>query len=141
VTFNASTLYDKGRKLTTVTGSLADRILDAEVVLPCDELDETLAFFADLLGFCIDGIQPADDPELALPTPELRPDRDFSGRDTWSGGGVSASIDAATRHEILGGFAAPHPLEQDRYELRSNTVISSNDGQSFACQRRGRTGG
>jgi quercetin dioxygenase-like cupin family protein len=38
----------------------------AELLLPCSELSETLAFFTDRLGFRLDAIFPADDPAQAL---------------------------------------------------------------------------
>ena len=38
----------------------------AEVVLPCTELRETLAFFTERLGFRVDAIAPADDPSIAV---------------------------------------------------------------------------
>lgn len=38
----------------------------AEVVLPCAELDETLAFFVERLGFRLQAIGPADDPQAAV---------------------------------------------------------------------------
>ncbi|MEZ5343865.1 MAG: hypothetical protein R2706_21230, partial [Acidimicrobiales bacterium] len=36
-----------------------------EVVLPCDDLAETLAFFTTTLGFKVDSIYPADSPRVA----------------------------------------------------------------------------
>jgi mannose-6-phosphate isomerase-like protein (cupin superfamily) len=41
-------------------------IRSAEVVLPCAELDPTLAFFTERLGFRVDAIFPADDPSIAV---------------------------------------------------------------------------
>ncbi|MSR62193.1 MAG: cupin [Planctomycetes bacterium] len=41
-------------------------IQSAEVVLPCAELAETLAFFTTRLGFRVESIHPADDPSAAL---------------------------------------------------------------------------
>ena len=38
----------------------------AEIVLPCEELTGTLAFFKDRLGFRLDAIFPADDPATAV---------------------------------------------------------------------------
>ena len=38
----------------------------AEIVLPCSELDETVAFFTDRLGFRVDAIIPADDPSAVV---------------------------------------------------------------------------
>ncbi|MCW5771557.1 MAG: cupin domain-containing protein [Rhodospirillaceae bacterium] len=43
----------------------APQIAAAEVVLPCTELDPTVKFFTDRLGFRIDAIFPADDPAVA----------------------------------------------------------------------------
>jgi quercetin dioxygenase-like cupin family protein len=40
-------------------------ILGAEVVLPCDDLAATIAFFGERLGFVLDTIMPADDPQTA----------------------------------------------------------------------------
>jgi quercetin dioxygenase-like cupin family protein len=44
----------------------AGAIQAAQVVLPCSDLDETLAFFTERLGFRIDAIYPADDPKVAV---------------------------------------------------------------------------
>ena len=38
----------------------------AEVVLPCAELNETLSFFTDRLGFCVESVFPADDPSVVV---------------------------------------------------------------------------
>jgi quercetin dioxygenase-like cupin family protein len=38
----------------------------AQVVLPCSDLDETLAFFTERLGFRVAAIYPADDPSVAV---------------------------------------------------------------------------
>ena len=42
------------------------RIESAEVVLPCDALDDTVAFFRDELGFRLDAITPADRPRAVV---------------------------------------------------------------------------
>jgi quercetin dioxygenase-like cupin family protein len=41
-------------------------VRSAQIVLPCDELEETLAFFTDRLGFRVDSIHPADEPSVAV---------------------------------------------------------------------------
>ena len=38
----------------------------AQVVLPCGDLEDTLGFFTDRLGFRVDAIYPADDPSVAV---------------------------------------------------------------------------
>ena len=38
----------------------------AEVVVPCLDLDETLSFFIDSLGFRVEMITPADNPNTAI---------------------------------------------------------------------------
>lgn len=38
----------------------------ARIVLPCRDLDQSLAFFIDVLGFRVDAIWPADDPVTAV---------------------------------------------------------------------------
>src|SRR5438445_4330036 len=38
----------------------------AEVVLPCEALDATQAFFTERLGFRVDAVFPADDPRVAV---------------------------------------------------------------------------
>ena len=43
-----------------------NHIKTAEIVLPCSELDATLEFFTDKLGFKINAIFPADAPEVAV---------------------------------------------------------------------------
>jgi quercetin dioxygenase-like cupin family protein len=42
------------------------QVAEAEVVLPCQVLDETVAFFTEALGFRLDAISPADDPSAAV---------------------------------------------------------------------------
>eukprot|EP00933_Yihiella_yeosuensis_P057551 TRINITY_DN5743_c0_g1_i3.p1 TRINITY_DN5743_c0_g1~~TRINITY_DN5743_c0_g1_i3.p1 ORF type:complete len:411 (+),score=54.14 TRINITY_DN5743_c0_g1_i3:121-1353(+) len=44
----------------------AGSIKAVEVVLPCTDLDVTLTFFTDTLGFKVVAIHPADNPEVAL---------------------------------------------------------------------------
>ena len=41
-------------------------VLAAQTVLPCDELDPTLAFFTERLGFRVESIYPADKPQTAV---------------------------------------------------------------------------
>lgn len=43
-----------------------ERVTGAEVVLPCAELEPTLAFFRDRLGFRLQAIFPADAPAVAV---------------------------------------------------------------------------
>lgn len=54
----------------------------AEVVLPCTELEETIAFFVERLGFRVAAIFPADDPSTAVVSGHglrVRLQRDWSG--------------------------------------------------------------
>ena len=44
---------------------LLEKVRSAEVVLPCENLDETLRFFTKVLGFRVDEIMPADEPTEA----------------------------------------------------------------------------
>jgi len=44
----------------------AANVRAAEVVLPCEALDVTQAFFAERLGFRVDAVFPADDPRVAV---------------------------------------------------------------------------
>ena len=43
-----------------------DKIQTAEVLLACSDLDETLRFYTDTLGFRVDAIFPADQPKTAV---------------------------------------------------------------------------
>ncbi len=57
----------------------ANQIEAAEIVLPCADLEETLDFFTDVLGFRIDMIYPADAPRIAVVSgygTRIRLDRD-----------------------------------------------------------------
>lgn len=45
---------------------LAPHIKSAQVIVPCSDLQETLNFFVDQLGFRVDMIFPADDPSTAV---------------------------------------------------------------------------
>ncbi len=44
------------------------QLATAQVVLGCDDLDATINFFTERLGFRLDAIMPADDPRLAVLT-------------------------------------------------------------------------
>jgi len=52
--------------MTTAPVRSATSIRAVEVVLPCIDLDPTVDFFVDRLGFRLDLIMPADDPAVAL---------------------------------------------------------------------------
>ena len=43
-----------------------DRVQLAQVVLPCAELDATILFFSERLGFRVEAIHPADNPAVAV---------------------------------------------------------------------------
>ena len=52
------------------------------MVVGCDDLGETLAFFVDQIGFRVDVISPADDPRVAVISGHgvrLRLERDGAG--------------------------------------------------------------
>lgn len=49
-----------------MTTDSAQQIQAAELVLPCPDLDATLTFFTDRLGFRVDAIFPADDPSVVV---------------------------------------------------------------------------
>ncbi len=49
-----------------VNANGADEIQAAQVVLPCAELDATLRFFTERLGFRLDAIYPAEEPAVAV---------------------------------------------------------------------------
>ena len=53
-------------QVTTVSPTYAEEIQTAALVLPCAELDATLTFFTDTLGFRLDAIFPADEPSVAV---------------------------------------------------------------------------
>jgi quercetin dioxygenase-like cupin family protein len=44
----------------------SDRVHAAQIVIPCSELDQTLDFFTERLGFRVEAIYPADDPAVAV---------------------------------------------------------------------------
>jgi mannose-6-phosphate isomerase-like protein (cupin superfamily) len=53
--------------VTPVDASMHDpAIRAAQIVLPCADLDPTVEFFVDRLGFRLDAIFPADDPSVAV---------------------------------------------------------------------------
>ena len=45
---------------------MRERVLAAQVVLPCSNLDDTLAFFTGTLGFRVDSVAPAESPTTAV---------------------------------------------------------------------------
>jgi quercetin dioxygenase-like cupin family protein len=104
----------------------------AQVVLPCDDLDTTQAFFVERLGFRLDAIHPADDPSVAVlsgPGLTVRLER---GRDASAGGrGVLrlAYVDGAVPDGAVstgtGGGASP------RLMAPNGTIIelAAGDGE------------
>jgi catechol 2,3-dioxygenase-like lactoylglutathione lyase family enzyme len=46
--------------------AIGEHVASAQVVLPCTELVQTLAFFTDILGFRVQAIFPADGPRVAI---------------------------------------------------------------------------
>ena len=86
----------------------------AEVVLPCADLDPTLAFFVDRLGFRVATIFPADDPAVAVIVGHglsLRLERGFPGAPgtlrllcpdpiAFAGGALTLQAPNGTRVEI-----------------------------------------
>jgi len=52
--------------MATDPNTNAGTVRAAEVVLPCPELDQTLAFFTERLGFRVDAILPADNPAVVV---------------------------------------------------------------------------
>jgi quercetin dioxygenase-like cupin family protein len=45
---------------------IARDVQSAELVLPCEELEDTLRFFTDELGLRVEAIHPAEDPRVAV---------------------------------------------------------------------------
>lgn len=56
----------EGAARSTLIAMRTDSVEAAQIVLPCERLDETLAFFTDRLGFRVEAIYPADDPSVAV---------------------------------------------------------------------------
>lgn len=56
-------MEDNANLLSTQSNN---KILHAEILLPCDDLEQTLKFYTDELGFLIDSIFPADNPLIAV---------------------------------------------------------------------------
>ena len=74
-------------------------ITSAQIVLPCDDLDATLDFFTEELGFRVEAISPADDPMAAVITAHgvrLRLDRRASGPTGTLRLACTSASDAAT---------------------------------------------
>jgi quercetin dioxygenase-like cupin family protein len=136
--------------MTRVVGmnghSVAD---DAQIVLPCTELRETLRFFTERLGFRLDAIHPADDPRVAVVSGHgvrLRLERDATGATGPAGVIRLACRDPAA---VAGGAAeliAPNgtvvrivPLQSPLVvpPLRPSLVVTRMQGATFAEGRAG----
>ncbi|MCJ8274718.1 MAG: cupin domain-containing protein [Psychrosphaera sp.] len=60
-------MTDSNNALNTPnTLNKTSNIETAELVLPCEELNETLEFYTDRLGFKVEAIFPADNPQVAV---------------------------------------------------------------------------
>ncbi len=54
-------------EITTLLSTRSNnKILHAEIMLPCNDLEQTLKFYTDDLGFLVDSIFPADNPLIAV---------------------------------------------------------------------------
>ena len=58
--------FNEPREDEKAIDDLARNVEAAEIVIPCQELSETLPFFLKKLGFRLDQIFPADDPAVAV---------------------------------------------------------------------------
>ncbi len=59
-------LNSRGITINQTDNKLHKHIQSAEVVLPCCDLGETLTFYTDTLGFKVELIFPADNPQVAV---------------------------------------------------------------------------
>jgi mannose-6-phosphate isomerase-like protein (cupin superfamily) len=119
----------------------SDPIVRAHIVLPAPDLDRTVAFFAERLGFRLVSIWPADDPRRAEMdghglSIELRRDGDGDGDD----GGASAGVLRLLCREPLPGTAIGDVLTAPngtRVELRAaEPALSVPEGRaSFTVSR------
>ena len=112
----------------------ADRIQRAEVVLPCAELDQTLGFFVDRLGFRLDAIFPADAPAFAVLSGyglRLRLDRQADGP-----AGV-LRLYCEEPQMVADGDLCPAAPNGTRIELVSNSAVVDLPplAQSFVVSR------
>jgi len=68
--YNATTMqaskHSSENQHDTAGNTPVPRIQAAEVVLPCTELDATLEFFTDTLGFSVEAVFPADNPRAVV---------------------------------------------------------------------------
>jgi quercetin dioxygenase-like cupin family protein len=129
----------------------APRAEAAEIVLPAPDLDATMKFFAERLGFQLDAIYPADDPATALMSGHglrLRLDRAGAGapgalrllaRDpaalarAFGSGASTVTAPNGTRIE----FAADDPPLALPPERPSFVVAKMNGGASWGVGRAG----
>jgi quercetin dioxygenase-like cupin family protein len=91
---------------------MIEAIVAAEVVLPCRDLDETLAFFVDQLGFQLEVISPADDPTTAVVSAagtRLRLLRDAAG----DPGTIRLATDGGTPRQVVAPNGTVVVLEPD----------------------------
>ena len=128
-----------------MTEMIASDIQAGQVVLPCRQLDETLAFFVDGLGFKIETIFPADSPRVAVVFgygTALRLERDESAaaasvlrlesQDPSVGEGKTITAPDGTKVEIVPpqpGYVMP--------EGHQSFVHTQFDGQGWGVGRAG----
>ena len=78
----------------------------AQIVLPCKDLDATLAFFTERLGFRLETIHPADDPSVAVIS-------GYGVRLELARGGVSVVAVPADLVHVVDGSEADETRVQD----------------------------
>jgi quercetin dioxygenase-like cupin family protein len=77
-----------------------ERVVAAEVVIPCRDLEQTVAFFVEQVGFRLEMISPADDPSIAVlsaAATRVRLVRDMNG----DPGTIVLATDGGTARQLV----------------------------------------
>src|SRR5258706_4124560 len=104
----------------------APNVRAAEVVLPCEALDVTQAFFAERLGFRVDVVFPADDRRLAVMSGHGVRIRLVRGADG-APGRSHRLVPVEGRQRAARGSVAAHAVSDGKpsFETRSHLVRST----------------
>ena len=115
-------------------------VATAEVVLPCTDLDSTLDYFTDRLGFRVATIWPADEPRVAVLVGHgfrLRLDKSFEGAAGELRFGTTGSHSTETAPNGTRCVFEPAEPPLDVPEAVQELVVSGNDDGSWGVGRAG----
>jgi quercetin dioxygenase-like cupin family protein len=112
---------------------------EIEIVLPCPDLDATVDFFADRLGFRLEMVMPADDPAVAVLSRDglrVRLDRHYEGAATVrrvAADDHETAVEAPAAASTFERSPARHDWRAGRAGMRYRDLLPERQGGRFVA--------